>query len=363
VLPENGLRTSFFDIQAPPVEGESHRMSAKLKISAYAILTGLMLWFAWKFHSDYSQINPPGGQAGSTNAVLPGPVATNPAPPAGGRTNAAGQPPRNPAATNAAAGSNSTVTTSSPADEHGAAQETNRGRMVVYLAAFVLAAAGLGLLIAYDLTHFIGVRAVELLFSDRGELMRDPEYERAEAVWADGKALEAVEMMREYLKKHPREQYVALRIAEIYEKDLGNYVAASMEYEEILKKRLPAERWGWAAIHLCNIYSKMGRQEKVKALLERIARDYPHTSAARKARRNLGLPEPEEEAAPVEEPAPATSEQNSEQGPVFDLDEAIASTEEAAAPPPAETDPDAPPDNPPDVPPKPSLPPGFRPKK
>ena len=89
-------------------------------------------------------------------------------------------------------------------------------------------------------------------------------------------------MMREYLKKNPREQYVALRIAEIYEKDLGNHVAASMEYEEILKKRLPAERWGWAAIHLCNIYAKMGQQEKVGALLEKIARDYPKPAPAEK---------------------------------------------------------------------------------
>ncbi|MGD1085207.1 MAG: hypothetical protein ABSA47_10725, partial [Verrucomicrobiota bacterium] len=272
-------------------------------------------------------------------------------------------PTNNSPATNTAAGSNSAVTTSSPPEEHGAAPETGRGKMLVDLAAFVLAAAGLGLLIAYDLTHFMGSRAVDLLFSDKGELMRDPEYERAEAVWADGRALEAVEMMREYLKKHPHEQYVALRIAEIYEKDLGNHVAASMEYEEILKKRLPAERWGWAAIHLCNIYAKMGQQEKVGALLEKIARDYPKTSAARKARRTLGLPEPEEEAAPVEEPAETTSEQNPEQAAVFDLDEAIASSEEQAAPPPPEAGPDAPPEAPPDAPPKPSLPPGFRPKK
>ena len=60
--------------------------------------------------------------------------------------------------------------------------------------------------------------------------------------------------MRDYYNKNPREVHVALRIAEIYEKDLNNHLAAALEYEEVLKKKLPAERWGWAAIHLVNLY-------------------------------------------------------------------------------------------------------------
>jgi len=87
---------------------------------------------------------------------------------------------------------------------------------------------GLGLLIAYDVTHFIGSRATSYVFDDLGDGMRDPEYERAEQTWVNGKPLEAIEMMREYLQKNPREQFVAMRIAEIYEKDLHNLVAASM---------------------------------------------------------------------------------------------------------------------------------------
>ena len=162
-------------------------MSAKLRIFAYVILAGLTLWFALRFHSDYSQVAQPGGETGTTNAVLPKPAKTNAAAPAGVPTRIASQPTNIPSATNvAAAGSNSAATTSSPPDEHGAAPEARRGKMVVDLAAFVLAAAGLGLLIAYDLTHFMGSRAVDLLFSDKGELVRDPEYERAEAVWPTG---------------------------------------------------------------------------------------------------------------------------------------------------------------------------------
>jgi hypothetical protein len=121
--------------------------------------------------------------------------------------------------------------------------------------------------------------------------------------------------MRDYLKRHPREQYVALRIAEIYETDLHNYLAAALEYEDVLKKRLPAERWGWAAVHLANLYSgKLNKTEQATVLLRRIADEYGQTAAAKKARERLGLPEPvavvipptpEPEPEPEPKPAPA----------------------------------------------------------
>ena len=94
--------------------------------------------------------------------------------------------------------------------------------------------------------------------------------------------------MREYLQKNPREQHVALRIAEIYESNLSNPLAAALEYEEVLKKNLPAERWGWAAIHLANLYSgALNQPDKAVALLRRIDAEYGTTSAAKKARERL----------------------------------------------------------------------------
>jgi hypothetical protein len=94
--------------------------------------------------------------------------------------------------------------------------------------------------------------------------------------------------MRDYLTAHPREQYVALRIAEIYEENLYNYLAAALEYEEVLKKKLPPERWGWAAIHLANIYSgRLGQPDKAVVILRRIDAEYGQTVAARKARERL----------------------------------------------------------------------------
>lgn len=199
------------------------------------------------------------------------------------------------------------------------------------LLGFVLSAIFLGLLIAYDVTQYMGNQAVDFLFNDDGEGQRNPEYEHAEQVWANGNHLEAIQLMRDYLKKNPREQYVALRIAEIYEKDLKNPLAAALEYEEILKQKLPPEHWGKAAIHLCNIYAKLGKQNQMQALLQRIITEYPNTSAAKKARTKLGLPEDADVAAlTTEEESPAP---------------------EAAAEPESETTA------------KSNLPPGFRPKK
>jgi hypothetical protein len=42
----------------------------------------------------------------------------------------------------------------------------------------------------------------------------------------------------------------------------------------VLKKKLPDERWGWAAIHLCNLYFKLGQEMKGYALLQRIVKEF-----------------------------------------------------------------------------------------
>jgi tetratricopeptide (TPR) repeat protein len=155
-------------------------------------------------------------------------------------------------------------------------------------AGLVLSLVGLGLLVAHDLSDFVGSRALKLIYNEEGEGMANPDYEKAEEEWANGRFLEAIQLMRDYLKQNPREQHVALRIAEIYEKDLQNFLAAALEYEEVLKQHLPPERWGWAAIHLCNLYtSKLNQSEKALALLRRIVTEFGETAAADKARNRL----------------------------------------------------------------------------
>ena len=356
-------------------------MNPKVKLTAYAVLVILAVWFGWGFYSNYATVtgaaaadestptggadsnNPPSTTA-LTNAVEPGTnvaeQGTNLAEPG---TNVADQATNTvDQATNSAFRNTNTapgtvVLSNKPATLPQASVATEakkpavardlgevRRRMMGYLAMLVGALVGLGLLITYDFTHFVGNQATSYLYSDVAEAVRDPEYDRAEAVWANGHYLEAVQIMREFLKSHPREIHAALRIAEIYEKDLNNPLAAALEYEEVLKHKLSAERWGWAAIHLCNLYSRLGQQPKALALLRRVVEEYPRVAAAKKARAHLGLPELTEEVAGKPEEAPA------EENAVIQIE----SPQGAAPPAPKPLDPPEPPPS--------NLPPGFWPK-
>ncbi|GEM_PF-824654 len=170
-------------------------------------------------------------------------------------------------------------------DRAGSADASGIGLYIVALFGLIL---GFGALAAHDISSFFGRSTHKLLHNEEGEGVHSAAYDDAEEVWASGQHLEAVRMMRSYLNKNPREVHVMVRIAEIYEKDLGNYLAAALEYEELLKQKLPKERWAWSAIHLVNLY--FGKIDKPKLgieLLSRIHREYGQTAAANKARKRL----------------------------------------------------------------------------
>jgi hypothetical protein len=206
--------------------------------------------------------------------------------------------------------------------------EKPKSRIGFWTGSFILSVIALGGLIAWDFSSFMGNRTLKVLYNDENPEQKDPEYEEAEKIWANGQHLEAVRLMRDYYNNNPREVHVALRIAEIYEKDLNNQLAAALEYEEVLKKKLPDERWGWAAIHLCNLYFKLGQEMKGYSLLQRVVKEYGQTQAAEKARKRLKEVDPNLLAEA--EPPPAAEPEK----PVAAADE-----------------------------PKSNLPPGFRPKK
>lgn len=326
-------------------------MNAKFKLAAYAVLLILVAWFGRGFYVNYTTATREPAESaanGTTSLTTNNPMAATNSPAPDASTNMAAASNLVAAPTNQA---NTSDTNAPPVSTNIAAgdapsaapRHAARGTMMGYLGALVGAIIGLGLLIAHDVTQYAGSVIVDVVFDDRGEGLRDPEYERAEQTWANGKHLDAIQQMRDFLKKHPREQYAALRIAEIYEKDLNNPVAAALEYEEVLKQKLPAERWGWAAVHLCNLYSKLNQQDKTRALLQRIVDEYPQTAAAKKARNRLGLPEPEQE------PMAARTGPAGEGQPVEDQ---TPPEEEQPASEPA-----------PEPPPKSHLPPGFRPKE
>ena len=290
-------------------------MSRKLRIIAYVVLTLAGVVLGSSFFNNFTR---------SMNRPIPGEPATNPLAVTSTNvpvTNPSAATPTSTAvpATNAAdLVTNSIAAVPPPA-------ENRVGQMMTFGAGLLAVFVVLGLLMAHDLSRWFANRVEDFIFNDEGEGIKNPEYELAEQVWVDGKHLQAIQLMRDYLKKHPREQFVALRIAEIYEKDLGNLLAAALEYEEILCKKLPPDRWGWTAVHLANLYSgKLDKIAQATALLHRIVDEYGQTPAAKKARERLGLAEP---VAAVPEPPPETE--------------------------PAVEEPKAEPSN---------LPPGFRPK-
>ena len=232
--------------------------------------------------------------------------------------------PADPAATNTAAGTTNLVATNVVADLGAstnvatnapsappAAKRTasdQRSGSFAWLGLFVLTLFALGGLAAFDFSRYLGDRAERSMMASDFVIRKDPDYEAAEEEWTKGNHLDAINLMRGYLQRNPNEQHAAIRIAEIYEKDLNNYLAAALELEEVLTKRLPREKWGWTAIHLANIYSgKLKQPAKALGVLDRIVKEYPDTGAAKKARQRLGLPEPVEgeEISETETEAPS----------------------------------------------------------
>ena len=219
--------------------------------------------------------------------------------------------PADPAATNTAPGATNLVATNAattlvastnvaanaPAARPPAKRTASdpRSGSFAWLGLFVLTLFALGGLAAFDFSSYLGNRAERSMMASDFVIRKDPDYEAAEEEWTKGNHLDAINLMRGYLQRNPNEQHAAIRIAEIYEKDLNNYLAAALELEEVLTKRLPREKWGWTAIHLANIYSgKLKQPAKALGVLDRIVKEYPDTGAAKKARQRLGLPEPVE---------------------------------------------------------------------
>lgn len=246
-------------------------MSTRTKLLCYLIALAGMVVFGSLSYQKFSQLSAEAQVLGTppseTNlvAVVPGSTSDTNAP----ATNAAAAPP--------------TV-----AAKESKPIRKDYSRLFGYGAPFFLCVVGFGFLFAHDISVFMGDRALKLLYNEEGDGLANPEYEQAEQVWANGEPLEAVRLMRDYLNQNPREVHVAMRIAEIYEKDLGNYLAAALEYEDILQKKLSPERWGWAAIHLCNLYSsKLNQSDKALELLRRIDAECGTTAPAEKARKRL----------------------------------------------------------------------------
>jgi tetratricopeptide (TPR) repeat protein len=275
-------------------------MNLFAKIVLYGLLAVATMFFAHRFFTAFSQrMNQSASQRSASfdraddarspaEAAAPDTAVTNPA--ASDQTNvmagATGHQ-SGPGATNARP-----ATASPPTAPAGKSP-----LVAVWGFLALLTLLSLGLLVGNEVSQYIAQRVHRELYSDEGGDMADPLYEQAEQVWANGDHLEAVRLMREYLQANPRRLHVALRIAEIYEKDLNNHLAAALEYEEVLQHKFDPERWGWAAVHLCNLYNRLNQPQKAEALLHRVVGECAGTGPAKKAREHLGLPPEDPEGA------------------------------------------------------------------
>ncbi|MFN0066692.1 MAG: tetratricopeptide repeat protein [Limisphaerales bacterium] len=187
-----------------------------------------------------------------------------------------------------------------------AALNPGYGRFITFGLLALVSLAGAGLLTGRDLSAYFAEKTLKTLYHDEGIELEQAEYEEAEKLWADGKHLEAIQSLRDHLKAHPRALHAQIRIAEIYEKDLNNSLAAVLEYEEVLAHKFDPPLWGRTAIRLVNLYNRMEKGDQAVALLQQILVNAPDTPAGAKARERLessGLLAAEPEAAA--EPPPA----------------------------------------------------------
>jgi hypothetical protein len=285
-------------------------MNNLTKTIVYVVLVVAAIFFGTKFYSNYKggkvrgetelteETNAPAAQASTNVAAVTPAQSTNVA---GQQTNEAAPAAEGTVATNTPPPTNSVAEQTNPVPETAAQaaaapdetpvpkKKGGQGSMMAYLGAFLATIVILGLFVAKDVSNLIGQSSIDFLFNDDLKGVHDPEYEQALNAVHSGQYLAAIQMLREFLQKNPSAQYAALEIAEIYEKNLNNHLAAALEYEEVLKKKLPPERWGWAAIHLCNLYSKMDKQDKTIELLRRIVSEHGETAAAKKAAKRLAM--------------------------------------------------------------------------
>jgi len=307
-------------------------MNASLKLGLYVVAVLGTLICGINFARGWRQVNaqaaapsaalvaetPPetvaqdgGRAAGAVEAVATGDGDTNATATAVATAAAADAAPAVPAAasTNAVAAADR-----EPAVDIARPVVSGRGwsRLLFWGFLGLISIGGLGALIAYDVTQYAGSRATETLFDDQGEGIPESIDDQVEKAKGDGDFLEAIRLLRDHLGRNPKTVEVQIRIAEIYEKDLNNPLAAALEYEEVLKLPMRPDKRGWTSIHLVNLYNRLEKPDQAIACLQRVVVDCPGTPAAAKAQERLeaaGLevPHPPEPESPTREDEPPSN--------------------------------------------------------
>src|SRR5437867_1243624 len=170
-------------------------MNPKVKLALYLVL-GIGL--AVCIHGLLGTIREGAAASGASLAGTNPPPATNVAATNLVVTNAAATTAAatNAAATNAPA-TNATTVSQSPAVEDGVARKASprMGRFMAFAVAGFFGVVCLAILIAHDVSRFLATRVENFIFNDDLKGVRDPAYDEAEAVWAQGDYLDSIQLM------------------------------------------------------------------------------------------------------------------------------------------------------------------------
>lgn len=265
-------------------------MRSVLKALLYAVLLVACYWCGFSAYRDYALLMMEDGEGLTRSVRVKSAKSTN-APPAT-TTNQVAAPVTNapPIKPSAAV----SVTAPGEDGEEPATVRTNRRvgrnyfRLLGYTVGFAAAMLVLGFVAAQDFGHLLRFRlGKEVSYVDaRSE--RNAQYERAEHLALRGSHHEAIKLLQAILAKHPAHAHSALRIAELYDKELKDFPRAALHYEEVLKLKIPDEQWGWVAIRLANIYSgKLNQPAAALELIRRLAAERPGTQAGAKALKRM----------------------------------------------------------------------------
>jgi hypothetical protein len=152
---------------------------------------------------------------------------------------------------------------------------------------YLITAAALAVFVAWEISQFFGWQAARLFLGGGRINSFTPAVWKAERLCRDQKPLEAIGVLREYLAAHPRHWRIAVWIAEIYQRDLKDPLPAALEYEQLLKRRLPRTARAWIMVRLAACHLLLRDLDQSAGLLRNVIKEFPRTPAAETAARRL----------------------------------------------------------------------------
>lgn len=173
-------------------------------------------------------------------------------------------------------------------DRATAANSTpDASRAYALFATYLLAGGVLAVFLAWDVAQFLGAQAGRLFWSGGRLPSLTPTWWRSERLRKEGNAAEAIRILRDAYSAHPRQWQLAMRIAEIYQHDLNNPLAAGLEYQSLLASRLPKNARAEILLRLAACHLLRHQTEDALACWQQVMSEFPDTAAARKAARRL----------------------------------------------------------------------------